>query len=167
MDDERPSWERQDGEPDLWFDRFERFRLAGPARSLLGIYNAERTKDGDSAARDIPGAWKDAAEAWQWRVRAAAWDAAEQQKRREQYDAERASDHEARVTLLKLARSKLFHAVNSLDPSRMKPVDVLRGIQIVVEQLRAEYDDLPTQPIDVSAMSDEELHAVATGARRR
>lgn len=160
-------WEQREGEPELWFDRFERFRLSGPARSLLSIYNAERAKEGREYARDIPGAWKTEAQRWFWRDRAAAWDAAEQQRRREQYDAEREEDHAARVTLLKLARSKLFQAVNVLDAKTMKPADVLQGIRIVVQELRAEYDDLPTQPIDVASLSDEELSAIATGARRR
>ncbi|HNP70954.1 MAG TPA: hypothetical protein PKK15_07600 [Kouleothrix sp.] len=163
--DETPAYERREGEPDLWYDRFERFRLAGPARSLLSIYNAERAKEQQEPARDIPGAWKDAAEAWQWRTRAAAWDAAEQQKRRDAYDAEREEDHEARVTLLKLAHAKLFHAVNALDPKQMRASDVIDGIQMVVRELRAEYDDLPTQPIDFASLSDEELRAIARPRR--
>lgn len=166
-DERAPAWERRDKEPDIWYDRFERFRLAGPSRSLLSIYNAERAKEQQEAARDVPGAWKDSARIWQWRDRAAAWDAAEQQKRRDEYDAERTADHEHRVTLLKVTRSKLFEALSGLDTSRINPGDLIRGVAMVVQELRAEYDDLPTQPIDFASLSDEELHAIAAGARRR
>lgn len=168
MSDDRdaaPIWERQADEPGRWHDRFERYRLAGPARSMLAVYNAERA--GKPPAKTVPETWRDAAAAWDWHARCAAWDAAAQQRRREQYDADREADHEARVTLLKLARNKLFQAIGRLDASSMKAGDVLQGIRIVVQELRAEYDDLPTQPIDVTSLSDEELYAIATGARRR
>ena len=39
-------WEQQPGEPNLWYARFERYRLAGPSRSLLSNLNAERQQRG-------------------------------------------------------------------------------------------------------------------------
>jgi hypothetical protein len=45
------AWERQPGEPNRWFERFDAYRLAGPARSLLGSVNAERLARGAAKGR--------------------------------------------------------------------------------------------------------------------
>src|SRR6185295_9483449 len=142
--DEQPLYAQQDDEPGLWFDRFQRFLLAGPSRSLLSIYNGERVADDPAAppAKAVPSSWREQAERWQWRHRAAVWDAAEQQQRREQYDAERAEDHEARVMMLKALRGKLMQRLQSLDASAIKAEVLIQGIKMVAQELRAEYNDL-------------------------
>ena len=73
-------WERQPGEPNRWYARFERYRLAGPSRSLLGTVSAEKAEQGQKIPNGIPGAWSRAAGQWRWRERAEAWD--EQERRR-------------------------------------------------------------------------------------
>jgi hypothetical protein len=70
------AWERQPQEPNVWFDRFERFRLAGAERSLLAIYNQERVRKGQKRTDSPALSWRKAAEQWDWRVRAEAWDEA-------------------------------------------------------------------------------------------
>ncbi len=70
-------WEQQPGEPNRWYARFERFRLAGPSRSLLGAVKAEREQVGKRSTRSVPQAWAKAAQQWRWRERAEAWDAHE------------------------------------------------------------------------------------------
>lgn len=78
-------WEQQPGESRLWYTRFRAW-LADPRRSLLGVYRAEweaqvRKKAGNGAkerdfrATSIPGSWQKAVGRWQWRARAAAYDA--------------------------------------------------------------------------------------------
>lgn len=76
------TWRREDREPNLWFERFTRFRLRGPRRSLLAAYNAEREEQGGVRRTKVPGAWDRAAKQWQWRERAEAWD--EHQRQREE-----------------------------------------------------------------------------------
>jgi hypothetical protein len=74
VDDQQP-WERKEGEPNLWFQRFERYRLAGPKRTLLGTVNAEKAERGlQRRARSTPGAWQRNFEQWRWKERAEAWD---------------------------------------------------------------------------------------------
>lgn len=64
-----------EGEPNLWFQRFERYRLAGPNRTLLGTVNAEKAERGiQRQAKKTPGAWNRRAEEWHWKERAEAWD---------------------------------------------------------------------------------------------
>lgn len=74
-DDTANIWDRQPDEPLLWYERFERYRLAGPGRSLLAIYQAE--KSGPGRGQKVAGAWNSAAEQWRWQQRAEAWDMAE------------------------------------------------------------------------------------------
>lgn len=82
------AWDRQPDEPNNWYARFERFRLAGPNRSVLAVYNAERKAAGKSGAKSNPRPWDDAARAWRWRERAEDFDESERARRR--------SDDEAR-----------------------------------------------------------------------
>jgi hypothetical protein len=115
----------------------------------------------------VPSTWRDIADKWQWKRRAAVWDAEEQQKRREQYDQDRAEDHEARVMVLKVLRSKLMQRLQNLKPDEIGPALLVNAMKMVTQELRAEYDDLPVQRIDVENMTDEELRAIARGAGRR
>lgn len=85
MDDtppQREPWERQPGEVNLWFARFELFRMAGPTRSVLGIVNKEREFRGKNKAKSIPQAWAKAARQWRWRERAELSDEFERQQAR-------------------------------------------------------------------------------------
>lgn len=74
-------WDRQPREPMNWFERFERFRLAGANRSMLAIYKAEKAVT-DAAKgkpykepKTLPKQWRDLSSKWRWRERAEAWDA--------------------------------------------------------------------------------------------
>lgn len=165
--DERQIWEQGDDEPGIWFARLERYRLIGPSRSLLAVYNAERLDENQGPAKSIPGAWVEACREWDWKNRASTWDAYEQQRRREQYDKEREEDHGARVLLLKALRSKLVERLKVLSPNEIRPELLVRAIQITSQELRAEYDDLPVQRLDLEAMTDDELRAIAAGTRSR
>jgi hypothetical protein len=83
MTDEKPQsepWDRQPGEPNLWYARFERYRLVGPGRSLLGTLNAEGAEKGQRRRTKVPGAWNQALRRWHWRERAESWDEQERHK---------------------------------------------------------------------------------------
>lgn len=148
------SWEQQPGEPTLWFARLERFRLAGPGRSLLKLYNEERERKGQKRADSPPTAWRDAAKTWNWRERADAWDAVELAKERERRETELAKEREQarehRRTLLKAMGSRVAQGLTTLDPKTMKPADVIRGVQAYLTESRAEYDEEPTQRVEHS-----------------
>ena len=74
-------YQQQSGEPDNWYDRFHRFCLLGPSRTLIQCYRqviAERSAAGNGRQRipqQAPGAWKRKARELDWHARAAAWDA--------------------------------------------------------------------------------------------
>lgn len=89
-------WEQRDGEPPKWFDRFTKFCLLGPNRTLEAVYAkcARKTKSRKVAKRrgarasGVSKAWREAVERWQWRERAAEWDKNERRKQQELYDAQ-------------------------------------------------------------------------------
>ena len=127
-------WDRRPGEPNLWYQRFERFRLAGPARSIRQVFLAERAgrqkaPKGATPER-VPSAWDRAAAAWRWAERAEAWD--EQQaelRRRAAAEALRAEieRHRANGRLLyqgalAIAVKMLQHARDRLDAMTAKEV---------------------------------------------
>jgi hypothetical protein len=102
-------WDRQVGEPARWFHRFEKYRLAGPERTLLGVFHQEfaakngETQSGEkrekkckrpSRVQRMPGSWPTAASRWRWKERAEAWDA-------EQVRRDRAAIQEARNAAVK------------------------------------------------------------------
>ena len=82
MKDESKLYERQFGEPNLWYARLVHFMEMGPGRSLDGCYrevmNAERAAKGrerlHSGAR-CPAAWRKRAKEFDWWARAEAYDA--------------------------------------------------------------------------------------------
>ena len=73
-------------EPDRWYDRFYQFCLLGPSRTLRQCCRQVMTEqDANTASapegrlevrdRRVSGAWVDKARQYNWRSRAAAWDA--------------------------------------------------------------------------------------------
>lgn len=83
--DESTPWQRQEGEPVLWFDRFTRYFLVlGPARNLARAYQTFLSienprlltgEDEDGPTEIItPGTWSKAADDYDWVRRAEAYD---------------------------------------------------------------------------------------------
>jgi len=90
-DDTPRPWDRQPGEPSRWHARLERYRLAGPGRSMLGLYQRERERKGAKGSdqkkpRSVPESWSKVAKAWRWQDRCAAFDCHLQQIAREESD---------------------------------------------------------------------------------
>jgi len=76
------AWERQDKEPNLWYDRFERFRLLGVGRSIEEVFRGESTAKVSKGqhTRRPSRYWYAAARTWRWTERAEAWDAGERER---------------------------------------------------------------------------------------
>ena len=89
-------WEQRPDEPNKWFDRFSRFCLLGPNRTLDAVYaicarkpkSRKVAKRRGARASGVSKAWREAVERWQWRERAAEWDKNERRKQQELYDAQ-------------------------------------------------------------------------------
>jgi hypothetical protein len=158
-------WPRMPREPARWFSRFNRFRLAGPRRSLLATYNAER--DTARKGATIPGAWHEAAERWCWRQRAEGWDAAQlaaedaawTERRREQ----RESDWAVSRALLGLAAQ----ALQVFNPTTASAGDIARLAETASKiarlscELVTDHQRLDINPIDWSQVPQDILEAFA------
>ena len=71
-------WDIQPGEHPVWYDRFNKFRLLGPNRSIREIYRRERKIYTLTKHHGLPlgnaNEWNIVARTWQWEQRAMAWD---------------------------------------------------------------------------------------------
>lgn len=77
MSDERQIWHQQDGEPDLWYGRFNRYRLMGTRRSVNAVFKKEQKSAKireNSRTGEAGGDWYEAAKVWNWEERARAYD---------------------------------------------------------------------------------------------
>src|SRR6516165_7624450 len=119
-------WERQPGEPNRWFSRFECYRLAGPGRSLQGAVNAEKAQEGKKRHVNIPGAWSRAAIRWRWRQRAEAWDEHERQKARETHAREIAEMNARHIQEAKALQAKAIERLKSLELTDVSASDTVR-----------------------------------------
>jgi len=175
-------WARREGEPTIWYNRFERYRLMGSNRSMLGVVMAEMGKDGQKrTSQNIPNSWRLNADKWEWKARAEAWDMHEVEARaaaaalqQAKEDAERERERqEWRLKRRQLAQglfAKAAAALNSVGGEN--PIanlsQVANTVKIVLGELRAEFDDLPTQrginfnldPEKLATKTDEELEAL-------
>src|SRR6516165_6938733 len=119
-------WDRQDGEPNLWFARFESYRLAGPGRSVAGTWMGEGARKGKRRQGGIPGAWSRAAARWRWKQRAEAWDEHERQKAREAHAQGVAEMNQRHIQEAMALQAKGIERLKSLDLKDMSAADVIR-----------------------------------------
>lgn len=103
----RPNWT-------LWTSRYERYRLLGSRRSVLAVYNSEREKAGQGAAKSVPRGWdRYTAE---WPSRAALWDDHVRREAAQRDEAQRQQERDE----ARLIRRKLLGAGQSLLAQALK-----------------------------------------------
>lgn len=115
MNDDAPvssgaSWDRMAGEPALWYDRFEGYRLIGPARSIEAAHRLVKDA-GNLRARRVPTIWHDRAREWSWQRRAEAWDEVERARVRVEDEQRRRDAREERIELLQSARAAAWKGI--------------------------------------------------------
>jgi hypothetical protein len=76
----QPIWKQRPGEPDVWYARFELYRLLGPRRSLVRAYRLSMRLEEQPVRKPGP-LWYAMAKEWDWRLRASAWDVAVEAQR--------------------------------------------------------------------------------------
>lgn len=110
---ETPAWERKPDEPNLWFSRFEEFRLMGPDRSVRSCYRAWYEANGDTPAENAPKPWYNAAHKWQWQERAEAWDKELRMLRRKEDTEAREAARQANQAALNMGIEKAVGAITT------------------------------------------------------
>lgn len=85
-----------EGEPGIWFDRFNTWRELGPSRTIEDAWRKDRAKKGLSGKRPHF-RWYEVRKEWNWDERALAWDDYRAQElRRHEIEAEKAARDQAR-----------------------------------------------------------------------
>lgn len=157
-------WERLEGEPNRWWQRFERFRVVGPDRSILAVFNEWRLAKSRNVSRSAPKTWRERALEWQWRERAEAWDEHCRARASAEAEAERlrilstgyAQQHE-RVRSLDGVAALLLEELRD-DDKRWLPdvksigsgvtaerVDIVRFNAQIIEQFRKTLEDIAAE----------------------
>lgn len=144
-------WEREKGEPSLWYGRFEVFRLLGPGRSLDGAYGAEeqgRRGEGEQG-REAKGSkgkhkkrpsrhWYAAAKRWRWIERAEAWDGAERERVRGLEADRRFDARQRRLSQIEAVQTGTFAALSKIKWDELEQAQVLA----LLPQLRLVFSDM-------------------------
>jgi len=152
----------------LWFARFELYRELGPGRTIEDVWRLNKAQQSaPSEAKRPHNRWYDLAREWEWQERAEAWDEeqiaqeraatlAAIQERRQREAAERDKARQNRRSLLNGFLGKLSESLLNY-PEGTKLDELTKATQMVVQELRAEYNDLPVQRIGF--MNEEDLDA--------
>lgn len=154
-------WDRMEGEPNRWHQWFERYRLLGPDRSLLAVFNQWRLAKSREVSRSVPKSWRTAAETWTWKQRAEAWDQYLSNKAAKEAEARRleilssgyAQRHERVRVLNELAgllegdlreeTLRWLHDTKGIGSGdNFSEVEVIRFNSPLIEQFRRTLDDL-------------------------
>ena len=177
-------WDKRDDEKMFWYSRFERFRLMGPQRSLLGAYLSEEGEQGRvRKCKKAPTSWIKARDRYDWVTRAEAWDAEQQRVDREEWERrksiQRQKEWEAAEKLAEKAQAMLtFPLAEShvdgpdgpiiIKPARWGMSDVARLLETAskLARLSAGMETDKTQvevSADVRELSDEDLANIIRG----
>jgi hypothetical protein len=137
--DDRDLWDQQEEEPKLWFERFDLYRLLGPARSISKAYRKWRLvhKGIVSTSGHAEQFWYDHAKEWKWEDRSNAWDDAVREETEEAartiVNSGLSLSHE-RIRRLSLVAKKLEDFILDDKTTRISPY--------VIEQYRGILDDI-------------------------
>jgi hypothetical protein len=111
MSDEQQLWDRMEGESLTWYNRFTKFRLMFPKRSVAAVFHEEHPQTALSLVKSrqkVSGDWYEIAEQWKWEERSEAFDAslvAEEEKIRQRViHSGWALDYERILTLTETAK---------------------------------------------------------------
>lgn len=166
MEQQQHPWDRQDGEPAMWFERFTAFRRLGPARSIERAYRSQiKPEQGKTGQKRAARHWFDAADEWAWKARAEAWDKYEHERFEKEFAGRRQKNKAERIRQLESFQAKLSEAVLELTAGSIDWKEAISGLKMVTEQLRAEYDDLPTQSHNIGPLGAKELLLQRLSAR--
>ena len=106
MNDQQPHpWDKLPSESTRWYSRFIKFRDLGSDRTIYKAY-CFITKSQKKPGYGAPGAWKEAAEKFNWNERAQAWDLAQIRKLEEDLQERQQKEIEAEMEDARIIRDK-------------------------------------------------------------
>jgi len=143
MNDDRKPWERQPDETDRAWAAFQVYRDLPPAERSFDA--AWRKRYAKPAHHRCPQWYRIWAKQYDWKDRAAAWDRHLDDVERAATEAERVEWREHRRKLLQGFLSNVATAMREFDPANVSIGQLTQAVQMVVQEMRAEMDDLPTE----------------------
>lgn len=155
-------WDKLEGESELWYGRFEQYKLLGKKRSVEVVWREEVRKatGSEPEAKSYPGHWRDHQSAFRWVERAEAWDASERQRRAEEHEEQRQQQRDFRRSLLIIAQQKAAEALQRLDPAMLATPEVFKVLKDLASESRAEFDDEPRHRAEVTHRGDSKAPVV-------
>ncbi|HXF62758.1 MAG TPA: effector-associated domain EAD1-containing protein, partial [Caldilineaceae bacterium] len=159
-------WKQRPNEPDLWYARFELYRLLGPRRSLVKVYRLSMRLEEQPVRKPGP-LWYAMAKEWDWRLRAAAWDTAlevraaqQQEPRRDPYADRRAKLDELIAGVLKALDEADLKNLERDEARRILPT--LRGLlrDLMAAQRSEAGLRQAAEPVSQDALSADMLRQV-------
>ena len=117
---ESVAWEKRSDEPLAWFNRFERYRLLGPQRSLEAASLRCAEVEGQRCPKSSR-TWCDASRRWQWQERARAWDATQPSPLPGEEEAHRSDARQERLGMISKIVKDLYVTLNLADLPNLEP----------------------------------------------
>ena len=117
---ESVAWEKRSDEPLAWFNRFERYRLLGPQRSLEAASQRCAEVEGQRCPKSSR-TWCDASRRWQWQERARAWDATQPSPLPGEEEAHRSDARQERLGMISKIVKDLYVTLNLADLPNLEP----------------------------------------------
>lgn len=158
LDDEAKPWERFREETPKAFDAFSHFRdLPRTDRTVRGAYRTSQSQAGVTVAIEAaPATWYEWCTRWKWRERVLALDSANDRRDQDSEADERIKSRRLRRAVLVSALRKAGSDLPSVDFSKASAADLARFLEVVVKQLREEYDDSPAQKVALGGLRTDE-----------
>lgn len=134
-------WDRMEGEPNSWYDRFTIYRLLGSRRSIQAAHTQYARQEGYSSERP-PTSWYRQAEKWRWKERAEAWDEAERKAFEVSEQIRRYEARRRRLGMIEAAQEGAYKALElaKLDDLSVDQARELLGVirLLLMDALKAE-----------------------------
>lgn len=158
------AWDKQQGEKDYWYERFNTFRALGPSRSLRKAFITQLVKDKGQGYVDhriasneygltaAPKTWRNAFKRNHWQDRAAAFDAHQHELDMQVETAERDRCRQLRKDVLHKSLMAGREALEQVDLSQANLAQAASIIKMAVRELRTEYHDDAGTQVEINAM---------------
>jgi hypothetical protein len=142
MAESAPPWERQPREGQAAFAAFVIYRdLPAESRSLAATARRLRAAGNNGRGERTLERLESLSVRWQWALRAKAWDAEVQRRRRDADKLARRdmADRHARQAVV--LQQKLLTRLQKLNPEELEPADLVRWLEVAVKVERLSRED--------------------------
>jgi hypothetical protein len=137
------AWDRLQGEPSLWFGRFDLYRMQGPTRTLRGTYVAEAKASNRKPGVSLPHSWHSAAVRWKWKARAEAFDAQQRQDVRAEHAQAVREMNQRHIDQAQRLQEAALERLKKLNPDDLTPGQLL---DFLMEAAKLERAALAGEP---------------------